>query len=86
MPCAPLPGRESEAPFCPVWLATITLRTALVAVWLAVLLGAAVDQGGFLFAKAFHGKGWARAVAQQPLQCGAVVRLGGTLSLRNASC
>ena len=38
-----------------------------------MLFCAAVHQGGALFAKAVHGKGWAGAVPQQPLQCGAVV-------------
>jgi hypothetical protein len=40
-----------------------------------VLLCAAVDQGSSLFAQAVHGKGWTGAVAQQPLQGCAVVRL-----------
>ena len=38
-----------------------------------MLFGAAVGQGGALFAKASTNKGWAGAAAQQPLQDGAVV-------------
>ena len=40
-----------------------------------MLFGAAVDQIVTLFAKALHGKGWAGAVPQQPLQASAVVCL-----------
>jgi hypothetical protein len=58
----------------------VHLGTTLVSARLAVLFGAAVHQGGTLFAKTVHGKGWAGAVAQQPLQCGTVVRLN-TISL-----
>jgi len=54
----------------------VQLGTTRVAGGLTVLLGAAVNQGSTLFAQAIHGKGWAGAVAQQPLQCRAVVRLG----------
>ena len=36
---------------------------------------AAVHQLKALLAKAIHGKGWAGAVAQESLQCGAVVGL-----------
>lgn len=49
--------------------------TALVTGGLAVLLGAVVHQGRALLAKAIHGKGWPGRIAQQPLQCGAVVGL-----------
>lgn len=52
----------------------VCLGAALVTRRLAVLFGAAVHQGGTLFAKAIHGKRWAGAVAQQALQCDAVVR------------
>ena len=41
--------------------------TAFVRARLAMLFCAAVHQGGALFAKAFTSKGWAGAVAQQPL-------------------
>ena len=40
-----------------------------------MLFGAPVHQLSTFFAKAFTSKGWAGAVAQQPLQGGAVVRL-----------
>lgn len=55
----------------------IGLYAALVvrqAAGLAVLLGAAVDQLAARFAQPLHGKRRAGAVAQQPLQPGAVVR------------
>ena len=45
----------------------------LVRAGLAMLFGAAVHQIASLLAQAVHGKGWAGAVAQQPLQCCAVV-------------
>jgi hypothetical protein len=51
----------------------VCLGSALVTARLAALFGAAVHQGSALFAKAVHGKGWAGAIAQQPLQRGAVV-------------
>ena len=47
----------------------------LVRARLAMLFAAAVHQLGALFAQSLHGKGWAGAVAQQPLQRGAVVGL-----------
>ena len=53
----------------------VHLGATLVSARLTVLLGAAVHQGGALFAQSLHGKGWAGAVAQQPLQGGAVVCL-----------
>ena len=39
------------------------------------LVGAAIDQIVCLFAQPIHGKGWARATSQQPLQRSTVVRL-----------
>ena len=53
----------------------VDLGAPLVTGGLAALLGAAVDQIVALFAQALQGKGWARAVAQQPLKASAVVRL-----------
>ena len=50
--------------FQPCEVQCVDLGAALVRARLAVLLGAAVDQGGAFFAKAGHGKGWAGAVAQ----------------------
>ena len=46
-----------------------------------MLFCAAVQQGGALFAQSVHGKGWAGAVAQQPLQGGAFVRLDADASI-----
>ena len=51
----------------------VDLGTSHVTCGLTVLLGAAVDQGRALFAQTTHCKGWAGAIAQQPLQGGAVV-------------
>ena len=51
----------------------VDLGTSPVTCGLTVLLGAAVDQGRALFAQTIHCKGWAGAIAQQPLQGGAVV-------------
>jgi hypothetical protein len=53
----------------------IDLGATLVTGRLAVLFGAAVHQGSAVFAQSVHGKGWAGAVPQQPLQRGTVVRL-----------
>jgi len=51
----------------------VDLGTSPVTCGLTALLGAAVDQGRALFAQTTHCKGWAGAIAQQPLQGGAVV-------------
>ena len=53
----------------------VHFAASLVTRRLAVLFGAAVHQGGARFAQSIHGKGWAGAVAQQALQCGALVCL-----------
>ena len=59
------------------FFACFTFCTALVslaAAWLAVLLGAAVDQLAARLAQPLHRKRRACAVPQQPLQARAVVR------------
>jgi len=59
----------------------VHLGTALVTGGLAVLFGAAVHQIFALFAQPIHRKRWASTVAQQPLQCGAVVCLDAHTSV-----
>lgn len=54
----------------------VRTTTCLAGAASAVLFGAAVHQDSARFANTCTSKGWARAVAQQPLQRSAVLRCG----------